>query len=76
MTPHFWNKSYDKKFQVSHLAGVLNKTYGHSLIISPWGDIISEAEDNDDMVIAECDVDEVELIRKKIPSINQNYDYL
>lgn len=52
------------------------KTYGHSLIISPWGDIISEAEDNDDMVIAECDVNEVELIRKKIPSINQNYDYL
>jgi len=31
MTPHFWNKSYDKKFQVSHLAGALNKTYGHSL---------------------------------------------
>jgi len=31
MTPHFWNKSYDKKFQVSHLAGALNKTYGHNL---------------------------------------------
>ena len=31
MTPHFWNKSYNKKFQVSHLAGALNKTYGHSL---------------------------------------------
>lgn len=31
LTPHFWNKTYDKKYQVSHLAGKLNKTYGHSL---------------------------------------------
>ena len=31
MTPHFWNKTYDKKYQVSHLAGKLNKTYGHNL---------------------------------------------
>ena len=52
------------------------KTYGHSLIISPWGDIISEAKDNDDMIIAECDTYEVALMRKKIPSINQNYDYI
>ena len=26
-----YEKSYDKTFQVSHLAGALNKTYGHSL---------------------------------------------
>jgi len=26
-----YEKTYDKKFQVSHLAGALNKTYGHSL---------------------------------------------
>ena len=30
-TPHIINKKYNKKFQVSHLAGQLNKTYGHSL---------------------------------------------
>jgi hypothetical protein len=30
-TPHIWNKSYEKKHQVSHLAGKLQKTYGHSL---------------------------------------------
>ena len=30
-TPHIWNKTYDKKHQVSHLAGKLQKTYGHSL---------------------------------------------
>ena len=30
-TSHIINKKYDKKFQVSHLAGKLKKTYGHSL---------------------------------------------
>ena len=30
-TPHLYNKEYQKLFQVSHLAGKLNKTYGHSL---------------------------------------------
>ena len=30
-TSHIWNKSYEKKHQVSHLAGKLQKTYGHSL---------------------------------------------
>ncbi|MDG2186947.1 MAG: carbon-nitrogen hydrolase family protein [Hyphomicrobiales bacterium] len=52
------------------------KTYGHSLIVSPWGNIISEAKIGDQMAFAEIDTDEVELYRKKIPTINQNYDYL
>ena len=26
-----WKKNYNKKYQVSHLSGKLNKTYGHSL---------------------------------------------
>lgn len=26
-----YNKNYEKKFQISHLCGALNKTYGHSL---------------------------------------------
>ena len=30
-TPHIINKKYSKKFQVSHLAGKLNKTYGHNM---------------------------------------------
>jgi len=30
-TPHIINKKYNKKFQVSHLAGKLQKTYGHGL---------------------------------------------
>lgn len=31
LNKELWEKDYDKKYQVSHLAGKLNKTYGHSL---------------------------------------------
>jgi hypothetical protein len=31
LKPDQYNKEHDKKFQLSHLCGKLNKTYGHSL---------------------------------------------
>ena len=52
------------------------ETYGHSLIVSPWGEILAEANINDDFIISEIDLKDVDLFRKKIPSINQNYDYI
>jgi predicted amidohydrolase len=44
------------------------KTYGHSLIIEPWGKIIAEKRDDKPGVIyADIDVDEVHKARKIIP---------
>ncbi len=49
-------------------------TYGHSLIISPWGDILAEAEQNTDigdveLVMAEIDRRRVAQARQQIPSL-------
>ena len=41
------------------------ETYGHSLIIDPWGEILAEASDDDEVIIAEMDMalaDKVTLI--------------
>jgi len=51
------------------------ETYGNSMIISPWGKILSHVEDDNYIGIAEINLQEVESYRKMIPSINQNYDY-
>ena len=32
------------------------ETYGHSLIIDPWGEILAEALDDDEVIIAAMDV--------------------
>ncbi|NRG17183.1 carbon-nitrogen hydrolase family protein [Rhizobiales bacterium] len=46
------------------------ETYGHSLIVAPWGEIIGE-RDNDEpgFVMAEIDPAKVEEARKRIPAI-------
>ena len=45
-------------------------TYGHSLIISPWGDILAEAGDEPCVVAAEIDSAEVSAARRKIPALD------
>ena len=46
-------------------------TYGHSLVIGPWGKVIAEADHADPgVVIADIDLDEVELARARIPALD------
>ena len=46
------------------------ETYGHSLIINPWGEIIGEAENGDPgIVVAEIDLEQVQQARARIPSL-------
>jgi predicted amidohydrolase len=45
-------------------------TYGHSLIISPWGNILAEAGDEPGIVTADIDPDEVRAARARIPALH------
>ena len=46
------------------------ETYGHSLIIDPWGRILAEKDDNEPGVVtAEIDLDAVLEARQKIPNL-------
>ena len=46
------------------------ETYGHSLIISPWGEILAEADGDEPGVIwADIDLDQVAKARARIPSL-------
>jgi predicted amidohydrolase len=46
------------------------QTYGHSLVIDPWGNIIAEAEDEETVLVADLDMDYLERIREQIPCLN------
>ena len=45
----------------------LRHSYGHSLIVDPWGEIIDEAEHEEGLVFAQIDLEQVREIRSKIP---------
>jgi len=48
------------------------QTYGHSLIISPWGEIIANAGEGDAVISADLDLAAVAKARQAIPSLMTN----
>lgn len=46
------------------------ETYGHSCIISPWGEIIAEQAYGEGVISAELDFMDLEKIRKQFPALN------
>jgi nitrilase len=45
------------------------ETWGHSMFISPWGDIIKKCGFGEDLVFGNVDFDYLRVIRKKLPSL-------
>jgi deaminated glutathione amidase len=48
------------------------KTYGHSLIVAPWGEILAEAEDGTGYIIAEIDTAAIGEARRSVPSLRHD----
>jgi predicted amidohydrolase len=46
------------------------ETFGHSLIVNPWGEVIAEADADPGVVLASIDPSEVAAARAKIPSLS------
>lgn len=51
------------------------ETYGHSLIVSPWGEVLAEAGIDPCVVSAIIDTSEVAAARERIPSLVNGRDY-
>lgn len=45
------------------------ETYGHSLIVSPWGEVVAEADTEPGIVIADLDLAQADLARVRIPAL-------
>ena len=48
------------------------KTYGHSLIVGPWGDVLAEAGTEPGVIMAELDLDEVADVRGRLPALQHD----
>ncbi|HEY4158729.1 MAG TPA: carbon-nitrogen hydrolase family protein [Polyangiaceae bacterium] len=45
------------------------RTYGHSLIVDPWGTIVAEASDHPGFILAELDRAYLERVRRAVPCL-------
>lgn len=51
------------------------KTYGHSLIVGPWGNVLAEAGDEPGIIFADLDVSAVAKARQAIPALLHDREY-
>lgn len=47
-------------------------TYGHSMIVGPWGEVLAEAGTEPGIVTADIDLDEVTAAQERIPSLTHD----
>ncbi|RDE08848.1 carbon-nitrogen hydrolase family protein [Pelagibacterium lacus] len=51
-------------------------TYGHSLVVAPWGEVIAEAKgDAPGLVMADLDLDAVRTARQRVPALVNGRDF-
>ena len=55
--------------------GRARSTYGHSLAVSPWGEVMTDAGDRPGVTLVDFDLAEVKQARSKIPSLSHDRDY-
>src|SRR6201999_2970520 len=57
----------------THAGG--RRTYGHSLMVAPWGEILAEAGTEPGIIATAIDFSQVATARSMIPSLHHDRDY-
>ncbi|MEM8631846.1 MAG: carbon-nitrogen hydrolase family protein [Pseudomonadota bacterium] len=52
--------------------GRVRRTYGHSLAVSPWGEILGDGGEVPGVVMVDLDLDEVHSARRRVPSLEHD----
>jgi len=52
------------------------QAYGHSCVVDPWGKIVAEADENEDIIYWDVDLEYVESIRNQLPLLKHRREEL
>ena len=68
----FKSRALDNQVYTIGVAPALDKTanynsFGHSIAVNPWGEVIEELDFKEDLKIVEIDLNEIKRIREEIP---------
>lgn len=51
-------------------------THGHSMVVDPWGKILTQATDSPALISAEIDLDYLEKVRRDLPALSHRRPFL
>lgn len=46
------------------------KTFGHTMVIDPWGEIVASLDEEEGFLIADIDFEKMQTIRQQLPALN------
>lgn len=55
--------------------GSSRKTYGHSLAVAPWGEVLADAGQEPGVTFVDLDVEKVAEARKRVPSLTHDREF-
>jgi predicted amidohydrolase len=50
-------------------------TYGHSLIVAPWGEVLADAGDKPGYIVADIDLERVQKARSMVPALRHDREF-
>lgn len=68
----FRNRALDNQVFTIGVAPALDKdanynSYGHSIITNPWGEVLTQGEFDEELIIQEIDLNEIKKVREELP---------
>ena len=77
----FRSRALDNQVFCIGVAPALNKnatyhSYGHSIVVNPWGEVIIQADEKEHLILCEIDLDEIKKVRDGIPVLKNKRDDL
>lgn len=55
--------------------GKQRKTYGHSMVVAPWGEVLLDAGEEEGVFLVDLDLPAVAEARRKVPSLTHDREF-
>ena len=77
----FRARALDNQVYCVGVAPALNEdasyhSFGHSIVANPWGEIIAEADQKEEIIYCEIDLDEIKKVREELPLLKNKREDL
>ena len=77
----FRTRALDNQTYCVGVAPALNEnasyhSYGHSIITNPWGEVIKQGDEKEELIICDIDLSEIKKIREELPLLKNKREDL